>query len=505
MSNIYIQEPPTSGKVLLKTTVGDIDIELWSRECPLACRNFVQLCMEGYYNGTVFHRLVKGFIVQGGDPNGDGTGGESIYGHTFRDEFHSRLRFVRRGLVAMANSGKHDNGSQFFFTLGPTQELQNVHTLFGKVAGDTIYNMLRLEEGEVYENERPHFPAKILKTEVLHNPFPDIVPRVLKTKKSDAKETKRKEKGVKNYGLLSFGDEAEEEEQETNEFVQKSAFSGKSKSSHDVLDDPKLSKQAIDVKAGGSKAKAKAASGSESEQDEEEDRGTSSRDKKQIERDAQAVRDKLKKKKEESKPAPPPPPKESSSDSDSDFGLESERKKLKQEQAAKIRDEISKLKKDYQSDKRKDRAKLDQEEESKKKKQVTSEVMKEFLSVQEQYSEKKKQLPKKGSSRENFTLQLLEKFKNKLHNVQEQAGDGEEEEPAAATATTSGGGDEDVEKDIEQGTWLSHRLQFEKNDPILAKDAVTKDDDWYDVYDPRNPLNKRKRGEKVEKSDKARK
>lgn len=292
MSNIYIQEPPTSGKVLLKTTVGDIDIELWSRECPLACRNFVQLCMEGYYNGTVFHRLVKGFIVQGGDPNGDGTGGESIYGHTFRDEFHSRLRFVRRGLVAMANSGKHDNGSQFFFTLGPTQELQNVHTLFGKVAGDTIYNMLRLEEGEVYENERPHFPAKILKTEVLHNPFSDIIPRALKSKKSEGKEMKKKEKGVKNYGLLSFGDEAEEEEQETNEYVQKSAFSGKSKSSHDVLDDPKLSKQAIDVKPGGSKAKAQAASGSESEQ---EDRGTSSRDKKQIEQDAQAIRDKLKK------------------------------------------------------------------------------------------------------------------------------------------------------------------------------------------------------------------
>ncbi|KAL1380652.1 hypothetical protein pipiens_014035 [Culex pipiens pipiens] len=506
MSNIYIQEPPTSGKVLLKTTVGDIDIELWSRECPLACRNFVQLCMEGYYNGTVFHRLVKGFIVQGGDPNGDGTGGESIYGHTFRDEFHSRLRFVRRGLVAMANSGKHDNGSQFFFTLGPTQELQNVHTLFGKVAGDTIYNMLRLEEGEVYENERPHFPAKILRTEVLHNPFSDIVPRALKSKKSEGKETKKKEKGVKNYGLLSFGDEAEEEEQETNEFVQKSAFSGKSKSSHDVLDDPKLSKQAIDVKPGGSKAKAKAASGSESEQEEveKEDRGTSSRDKKQIEQDAQAIRDKLKKKKEDSKPAPPPP-QESSSDSDSDFGLESERKKVKLEQAAKIRDEISKLKKDYQSDKRKDRAKLDQEEESKKKKQVTSEVMKEFLSVQEQYSEKKKQLPKKGSSRESFTLQLLEKFKNKLHNVQEQAAD-EEPDEAAATgsgATAAGEGDEDVEQDIERGTWLSHRLQFEKNDPILAKDAVTKDDDWYDVYDPRNPLNKRKRGEKVEKRDKA--
>uniref|UniRef100_A0AAG5DJR7 Peptidyl-prolyl cis-trans isomerase n=1 Tax=Anopheles atroparvus TaxID=41427 RepID=A0AAG5DJR7_ANOAO len=127
--------------VLLKTTVGDIDIELWSKECPLACRNFIQLCLEGYYNGTIFHRVVKGFIVQGGDVNGDGTGGESVYGHPFKDEFHSRLRYVRRGLVGMANCGKNDNGSQFFFTLGATPELQNANTLFGKVTGDTIYNI----------------------------------------------------------------------------------------------------------------------------------------------------------------------------------------------------------------------------------------------------------------------------------------------------------------------------------------------------------------------------
>ena len=65
MSNIYIQEPPTQGKVLLETTVGDIEIELWSRECPKACRNFIQLCMENYYNKTKFHRVVKDFIVQG--------------------------------------------------------------------------------------------------------------------------------------------------------------------------------------------------------------------------------------------------------------------------------------------------------------------------------------------------------------------------------------------------------------------------------------------------------
>ncbi len=74
MSNIYIQEPPTEGKVLLVTTVGEIEVELWSRECPKACRNFVQLCMEKYYHKTMFHRVVKDFIVQGGDPTGTGSG-----------------------------------------------------------------------------------------------------------------------------------------------------------------------------------------------------------------------------------------------------------------------------------------------------------------------------------------------------------------------------------------------------------------------------------------------
>lgn len=174
---------------MLKTTVGDIDVELWAKETPKACRNFIQLCLEGYYENTIFHRVVKDFIAQGGDPNGDGTGGESIYGQPFKDEFHQRLKFARRGLLAMANSDKDDNGSQFFFTLGPTPELQNKHTIFGKVTGETIFNVLKLQEGLI-ENETPVYPHKILKTEVLNNPFPDIEPR---TKKVEIKEKPKTE------------------------------------------------------------------------------------------------------------------------------------------------------------------------------------------------------------------------------------------------------------------------------------------------------------------------
>jgi peptidyl-prolyl cis-trans isomerase SDCCAG10 len=89
--------------------------------------------MEGYYDDVIFHRVVYDFIAQGGDPTGTGEGGESIYGRPFKDEFHQRLKFNRRGLVGMANAGLDDNGSQFFFTLDRADELNKKHTLFGKV------------------------------------------------------------------------------------------------------------------------------------------------------------------------------------------------------------------------------------------------------------------------------------------------------------------------------------------------------------------------------------
>jgi peptidyl-prolyl cis-trans isomerase SDCCAG10 len=106
MSNIYLNEPPTSGKVLLHTSVGDIDIELWAKEAPLACRNFIQLSLEGYYDGTLFHRVIKDFMAQGGDPTNSGKGGASSWGRPFKDEIHGRIKFNHRGQLAMANESK---------------------------------------------------------------------------------------------------------------------------------------------------------------------------------------------------------------------------------------------------------------------------------------------------------------------------------------------------------------------------------------------------------------
>lgn len=209
MSSIYITEPPTKGKVVLHTTVGDLDIELWPKETPKACRNFVQLCLEGYYDNTIFHRIIKGFIVQGGDPTGTGFGGESIYGAPFLDEFHTRIRFSHRGIVAMATSEADDNKSQFFFTLDKAPELQNKHTIFGKITGDTIFNLLKFNDYVVDENERPLIPPKINSIEIVYNPFDDIVPRA----KKEIKQEQKKSKLQKNLNLLSFADEAEQDEE----------------------------------------------------------------------------------------------------------------------------------------------------------------------------------------------------------------------------------------------------------------------------------------------------
>ncbi|XP_039220791.1 spliceosome-associated protein CWC27 homolog isoform X1 [Crotalus tigris] len=460
MSNIYIQEPPTNGKVLLKTTAGDIDIELWSKEAPKACRNFIQLCMEGYYENTIFHRVVPEFIIQGGDPTGTGSGGESIYGAPFKDEFHSRLRFIRRGLVAMANSGPHDNGSQFFFTLGRADELNNKHTIFGKITGDTIYNMLRLSEVEIGIDERPVNPYKITSTEVLFNPFDDIIPRTskkLKNEKPMEEVEKAKSKGTKNFSLLSFGEEAEEEEVEVNKVSQ--SMKGKSKSSHDLLkDDPHLSSvPAIDSE------KANESDNSDKREEEgycDEDDGLDSEEKYQMKK---RVMQKLKK----------------NTDVPIKNLTEGEQKQ-KSSRSEELRKEVRQLKRELI------KAKQNKEENPSKVKEnpfeeeeaAPNSIVAEYLEEKKKYEELRKQQPKKGSSREDQTLALLDRFKSKLNQAISETPEDEVPEP-------------EVEND--EG-WMSHVLHFEDK-TRKVKDANVQDEDTFEIYDPRNPVNKRRREE----------
>lgn len=120
-----------------------------------------------------------------------------------------------------------------------------------------------------------------------------------------------------------------------------------------------------------------------------------------------------------------------------------------------------------------------------------SELMAEYQEEKDKYSHLKKDLPKKGASRESFTLDLLAKFKTKLYDAKEKVQSSSEQGGSKSTAPPAVAADDDSEPIDEN--WLGHELHFESNNPVLAKDAATKEDDWYDVYDPRNPLNKRRR------------
>jgi cyclophilin family peptidyl-prolyl cis-trans isomerase len=126
---------------IFKTEKGDITVELFADRAPLTVENFVNLARAGFYDGTTFHRVIGGFMAQGGDPTGTGTGGP---GYQFGDEFHPSLRHDGAGVLSMANAGPGTNGSQFFITHGPTPHLDDRHSVFGKVtSGMDVVNSLR--------------------------------------------------------------------------------------------------------------------------------------------------------------------------------------------------------------------------------------------------------------------------------------------------------------------------------------------------------------------------
>jgi cyclophilin family peptidyl-prolyl cis-trans isomerase len=118
--------------VTLDTTAGAIRLEIFQDKAPKTSKNFLDLVQKGFYNGLTFHRVIPGFMVQGGCPKGDGTGGP---GYEIPDEFHPLLRHTGPGIVSMANAGPNTGGSQFFITLAATGWLDGKHAIFGKVVG----------------------------------------------------------------------------------------------------------------------------------------------------------------------------------------------------------------------------------------------------------------------------------------------------------------------------------------------------------------------------------
>lgn len=167
LNNLAAEEPNMSQQknrpiVVLETTQGNIEIALFPDIAPKATENFLGLADKKYYDGTTFHRVIEEFMIQGGDPLGTGTGGQSIWGKTFEDEVTPSLRFDRPFLLAMANRGPNTNGSQFFITTVPTPWLNQKHTIFGEVVnGKDVVQ--KIEATPVDPKSKPLTEQKIIK------------------------------------------------------------------------------------------------------------------------------------------------------------------------------------------------------------------------------------------------------------------------------------------------------------------------------------------------------
>lgn len=148
--------------VSIETNQGSIVIALKPDVAPKAVENFLKLAQSDYYNGVIFHRVIKNFMIQGGDPTGTGRGGASTWGKPFEDEVSPTVKFDRPGILAMANAGPKTNGSQFFITTAATPWLNGKHTIFGEVIEG--YDVVKKIEGlPTTDQDRPVNPPKILK------------------------------------------------------------------------------------------------------------------------------------------------------------------------------------------------------------------------------------------------------------------------------------------------------------------------------------------------------
>ncbi|KAI8914813.1 cyclophilin-like domain-containing protein [Powellomyces hirtus] len=162
--------------VTLHTDMGDIKIELFCEATPKAAENFLALCATGYYNNCLFHRNMKGFMAQTGDPTGTGKGGTSIWGRKFDDEIKPTLKHNARGIVSMANKGPNTNLSQFFITYGKQSHLDSKYTVFGRVI-DGFEALDSLEKVPVDEKSRPLQDVRIRSVTMHANPIAEGVGR----------------------------------------------------------------------------------------------------------------------------------------------------------------------------------------------------------------------------------------------------------------------------------------------------------------------------------------
>lgn len=148
--------------IILETTQGNIELELYPHIAPLAVENFTTHVKNGYYNGIAFHRIIRDFMIQGGDPTETGRSGQSIWGKAFKDEYKGKM-FNKLGVLAMANAGPHTNGSQFFITTANTPWLNGRHTIFGQATAESMETLKKLNNVPTMRGDRPLERQEIIK------------------------------------------------------------------------------------------------------------------------------------------------------------------------------------------------------------------------------------------------------------------------------------------------------------------------------------------------------
>ena len=162
MLSVNLYATDKNPHVILETTQGTIELELYPDVAPKAVENFTTHVKNGYYNGIAFHRIIKNFMVQGGDPTESGRGGKSIWGKAFKDEYKDKT-FNKFGVLAMANAGRNTNGSQFFITTANTPWLNGRHTIFGQATPESIPTLKKLNNVKTLRGDRPQNRQEIIK------------------------------------------------------------------------------------------------------------------------------------------------------------------------------------------------------------------------------------------------------------------------------------------------------------------------------------------------------
>lgn len=182
------------GYARMETNLGDLTLELQTETAPKAVWNFVKLAKKGYYRGVAFHRNIKNFMIQGGDPTGTGRGGTSIWGKNFVDEFEGPLTHDARGIMSMANKGKNTNSSQFFILYRPAKHLDNKHTIFAKVVGG-LDVLAKMEAVPTDGSDRPLNKIVIKDIVVFVDPFEEFLKEKAQKEKDDAEREAVKRMG----------------------------------------------------------------------------------------------------------------------------------------------------------------------------------------------------------------------------------------------------------------------------------------------------------------------